>query len=61
MTDKEKAMAKKFEEFEKASPDKIVLRKAGLKGEDLVLPRKLINGVPVYSAELDVPLWGIEE
>lgn len=61
MTDKEKEMAKKFEEFERNKPDRIVLSKAGLKGTDLVLVKQSINGVPVYTADLDVPLWGIEE
>jgi hypothetical protein len=61
MTDKEKEMTKRFEEFERNKPDKVVLPKAGLKGADLVFTKQFINGVPVYTADLDVPLWGIEE
>ncbi len=61
MTDKEKEMAKRFEEFERNKPDQIVLPKAGPKGTDVVLSKQFINGTPVYSAKVDVPRWGIEE
>lgn len=58
MTKKETEMRKRFEDFKRALPDKIIIRKGGPHGEDVTLPKKTINGVPVYSAEVDIPFWG---
>lgn len=59
MTNKEKKILKqRFEEFEKNQPDEIILHGARLNGGNLILHKKYIRGVPVYSAPLDVPLLG---
>jgi hypothetical protein len=58
MTEKEREAIKRFQEFEKSQPDSMTIRNGGVNGEDLVLYKKVVNGIPVYSAPLDVPLWG---
>ena len=58
MTKKEAEMRKRFKDFKRALPDKMIIRKGGPHGEDVTLLKKTINGVPVYSAEVDIPFWG---
>ena len=62
MTENEKQeMIRRFEDFKKQLPPQIRLEKAGPNGEDVVLPKKMIDGVPVYSAEVDVPFGGFAD
>jgi len=49
----------RFDEFEENLPEKMVLGRAGPDGEDITLPKRVINGVVVYMAEVDVSLWVI--
>jgi len=39
-----------FEESKRNEPDEIVIKKAGMFGEDLVLKKTIIHGVVVYMA-----------
>lgn len=59
MTSKEMEMEERFNTFERQLPDKIIIRNGGPNGQDLILPKGEINGVIVYSVDLEVPLWGI--
>jgi len=50
--EEEKATSKEeisFEEFKRNEPEEIVIKKAGMFGEDLVLRKKTLNGIVVYT------------
>jgi hypothetical protein len=55
---KKQALLKEWEDFHNSLPPEMVIRKGGLNGEDIVLKKRFINGVPMYSAPLEVPCWG---
>ncbi len=57
---KKAALLQKWKEFWDSMPDERVIRKGGIYGEDIVLPKQINNGVLGYLGPLDVPLWGQE-
>jgi hypothetical protein len=52
----EKKIKEYFEEFKKNEPPEIIIQKAGLYGEDLVLKKTTVNGITFYkSAPIKYP------
>ncbi|MBM4305143.1 MAG: hypothetical protein FJ123_00255 [Deltaproteobacteria bacterium] len=49
---------KRFEEFKRNLPEKVIFRKAGPDGEDIVLQKSIINRAPVYTADVEIPFLG---
>jgi hypothetical protein len=45
-----------FEEFKKNEPEEIVIKKAGMFGEDLILTKKTLKGIVVYTAPCNFSL-----
>ena len=55
---KEGELRARFDKFGEELPPEVILSGAGVYGEDVVLQKQYINGVSVYLALMDVPLWG---
>lgn len=47
----EQKLKEYFEDFKRNEPPEIVIKKAGLFGEDLVLKKTDVNGVIVYMSD----------
>ncbi len=45
-----------FEEFKRNEPEEIVIKKAGMFGEDLILKKETVKGIVVYTAPCDLSL-----
>lgn len=60
MDEKKKALLRqKWKEFWDSQPDEIIMPKAGPFGKDVILKKQEINGVPVYSASVDLALCSL--
>lgn len=49
-----------FEEFKRNEPEKVIIKKAGPEGKDLVLKKVIVNGITAYNAPCEVPSFGLK-